>query len=77
MKHHLFLPLALLLSACAPRSNSDAPPNPLSGFEMREGVFNIHVNKKTNQIYARLPGDWIAVGVRAGVLSPSAAWVIK
>ncbi len=55
MKHHLFLPLALLLSACAPRSNTDAPPNPLSGFEMREGVFNIHVNKKTNQIYARLP----------------------
>ena len=59
MKTHLvlppILPVILLLAACAPRSNSDTPPNPLTGFEMREGVFNLHVNADTNQIYARLP----------------------
>jgi hypothetical protein len=56
MKHLLLLPVILFLAACEPRATSDSKtPNPLAGFEVREGVFNLHVNKKTNKIYARLP----------------------
>lgn len=55
MKHLLLLPLIFLLAACEPRSNTTDASNPLAGFEMREGVFNLHVNPKTNKIYARLP----------------------
>jgi len=55
MKKLLLLPLILLLGSCEPRKNSEVKQNPLAGFELREGVFNLHVNKKTNKIYARLP----------------------
>ena len=55
MKHLLFLPAILLLASCEPRSNTDATSNPLAGFEMRKGVFNIHVDPKTNRVFARLP----------------------
>ena len=55
MKNLLLLPAILLLASCAPRSNSDAASNPLTGFEMREGVFNLHVDPKTNRVFARLP----------------------
>lgn len=52
---NLLLPVVLLLASCAPRSNTDAASNPLAGFEMREGVFNIHVDETTNRVFARLP----------------------
>ena len=55
MKHLLLLPAILLLASCEPRANSDGGSNALAGFELREGVFNLHVNQKTNKIYARLP----------------------
>ena len=55
MKHFLLLPALLLLASCEPRTTGEAGSNPLAGFEMREGVFNIHVDKKTNRIFARLP----------------------
>ena len=30
-------------------------PNPLAGFEMREGVFNLHVNEKINKTSTGVP----------------------
>jgi len=51
----LLLPIILLLSACEPRASTTVKQNPLSGFETREGFIELHVNKKTNQVYARLP----------------------
>ena len=55
MKHLLLLPVILLLSACEPRATTTAKLNPLAGFETCEGFIELHVDDKTNQIYARLP----------------------
>ena len=55
MKYFLLLSAMFLLAACEPRSSTDTSLNPLAGFEVREGVFDLHVNDKTNRVYARLP----------------------
>ncbi|WP_427452659.1 zinc-dependent metalloprotease [Litorimonas sp. WD9-15] len=55
MRYLLLLPLILLLSACEPRTNSSSKPGPLAGLEHREGFINLHVDKKTNRVLARLP----------------------
>ena len=65
MKKLLLLSVLVLLAACEPRKQTDVKPNPLAGFEVREGVFNLHVNPKTNKIYARLPkADETGVSLR-------------
>jgi len=35
--------------------NSEVKPNPLAGFEMRDGVFNLRVNEKIDKISTRVP----------------------
>ena len=55
MKNRLLLPLVLLLAACAPSASESGASDPLAGFEMREGFIDIHVDEKTNRIFARLP----------------------
>ena len=55
MKNLLIVPLVLVLVACAPRAKQGAGSNPLAGFEMREGFIDIHVDKKTNRVFASLP----------------------
>lgn len=58
MKHLLLLPALLLFAACEPRSSTSlSGSNPLAGFELREGVFNIHVDPKTNRVFAHLPPE--------------------
>ena len=52
---YFLLPLFLLLAACEPRTKKEAAPNPLAGFEHRDGFINIHVDKKTNRVFAQLP----------------------
>ena len=55
MKKYLLLPLILFLSSCAPQSNDGSKSNPLTGFELREGFIDIHVDEETNRVFARLP----------------------
>ena len=55
MKNRLLLPLVLLLAACAPSASESGASDPLAGFEMREGFIDIHVDEKTNRIFAHLP----------------------
>jgi len=55
MRYLLLLPLILFLAACEPRTTSSSKPGPLAGLEHREGFINLHVDKKTNRVLARLP----------------------
>jgi hypothetical protein len=55
MRNLLLLPLAVILASCAPQSGGESKGSPLAGFEQRSGFFDIHVDEKTNRVFARLP----------------------
>ena len=56
MKKLFFLPLVFLLASCVPQAkDGSSASNPLAGFELREGFIDLHVDEKTNRVFARLP----------------------
>jgi hypothetical protein len=56
MKKLLLVPLILFIASCSPPAQESRSSNPLAGFELREGFFDILVDKDTNRVFARLPG---------------------
>ena len=51
----LLFPLVFLIASCAPQTKEASASNPLAGFETRAGFFDLHVDKDTNRVFARLP----------------------
>lgn len=55
MRNLFLLPLILLFASCAPSTTSSPKSNTLAGFEHRAGFIDLHVDAKTNRVYAQLP----------------------